>query len=105
MFSAIVREYMYPSCMTNPTLRRSVAGGISVKSLPPIVILPEVGAYSPSIRQATVDLPLPVPPTMPSVVPCGTVKLTPFSTGLSASYSNPTPSKTISPESPPSSAP
>jgi hypothetical protein len=57
--------------------RRSSPPFIVVTSLPWNRTLPDVGSTSRSTERAVVDLPQPDSPTIPSVSPCRTSKLTP----------------------------
>ena len=84
MFSLSVLEKRNGSCSTTPTPRRSVCWSMSLTSTPPMVMRPASGSYRRASSSATVLLPLPVSPRMPSVLPPGTVKETSRSTGFSS---------------------
>ena len=58
--------------------------------MPSTSTVPEVGVSSPRIRRASVDLPQPDSPTMPSTLPAGTLNVT-SSTAITrfSAFSNP----------------
>ena len=100
MFSSRVRENRKGSCSTTPMFCRSHLVSIRAMSTPPMVMRPHSSgsAYSRSSSCTSVDLPAPVPPSMPTVSPLWMVKLTSSSTLRPPSpYRKDTCSKQMSP--------
>ena len=81
MLSAMVSQNRNGSCGTMPMLPRSTPSGRSRTSMPSMNTVPGGGSYSRGSRLTSVDLPLPVGPTIASVVPAGTVSEMSCSTG------------------------
>ena len=63
-------------CGTVATTRRSWSSGQVRTSAPITLTLPVLAAYRRGISETSVDLPLPVPPIMPSVLPIGNSRVT-----------------------------
>jgi hypothetical protein len=73
MFASIVSEKRNASWATNPIARRSTSSGQSLTSTPSTRTAPGGGSISLGMKLTSVDLPLPVRPTIPSDVPAGTL--------------------------------
>ena len=76
MFSAMVVAHSCGSCGTKPICRRSQARSMLRVSILSIRKAPACGSYSPTSRSSSVDLPLPVSPTIPRNSPGRTMKET-----------------------------
>ena len=81
MFSRSVSLKRNVSCGTYPIARRSSASGHSRIERPSINSDPGGASHSRAINAASVDLPLPVGPTIASVEPAGMCRLMSCSTG------------------------
>ena len=81
MFSAIDSEKRNVSCGTMPIHSRSWRSGIVSIGRPSRKIVPGGGSNARVISESSVDLPLPVRPTMPTVWPWRTSRLMSRSTG------------------------
>ena len=63
-------------CGTVATTRRSRSSGQARTSEPITLTLPVLASYRRGMSETSVDLPLPVPPIMPSVLPSGSSRVT-----------------------------
>src|SRR5438477_144052 len=97
MFSAIESPNRTDSCRTTEICARSESRVRSRTSSPSTETRPCTGSWSRGTSPTSVDFPLPVSPTIATVVPGRTSKSTPSSTVWSTAYAKSTPWKAILP--------